>query len=174
MRTALLAAATALCVGAAALDSAALADDAATGTELSSADRRKLLAEAGYEADSSGKVENACGDQVSPKLAPADIGGSVGVAQVLLIPNGAGTADCYEGPGDLYLMRRSGSGFEIVFADFGRIVVLNTAGPDGVRDIALAESGRDTTPVFRYSRGSYVAAGRDITRSESARAAALP
>jgi hypothetical protein len=145
----------------------------AKADELSAADRRALVAEAGYEADASGKVENICGELVSPEFAPADIGGPVGVAELLIIPNGPNSADCYgDGPGDMYLMRRSGAGFHIVFADSARMAVLASTGADGVRDIALSRDG--SYPVYRWDGDDYVSAGRNASRREYDASPAVP
>lgn len=166
MRSALLAAAALVAAsGVVCLQSVAMAED-----DFSAADRRTLIAETGYEADDSGQVENVCGDKVSPDFAPADIGGPVGVAALVVIPNGA-TADCYDEPGDMYLMRRTAAGFHIVFADSAHLAVLASTGTDGVHDIALNRGG--SYPVYRWDGDDYVSAGRNISRSEYGQGSAI-
>jgi hypothetical protein len=146
----------------------------AADSNLTAADRRALIAEAGYEADSSGKVENVCGEMVSPEFVPADIGGSVGVAELVVIPNGPNSADCYgEGPGDMYLMRRTARGFHTVFADSGPIAILSSTGTDDVHDIAVSGRG-DGIPVFRWDGDDYVSAGRNVSRREYDASPAVP
>jgi hypothetical protein len=182
MRSAYLAAAATLglcvCGGLATFESPAIAADApvasAAGSDLTPADRKKLIGQTGYQLDKNGKVDNACGEKVAPKFVSANVGGAVGVAQLVAIPNGKQA--CNPDGTEFYLEASGGKGFHVIFADQGRIVILDTTGDDGVRDIALVHKGGGVSPVYRYKKSQlgYASGGRNASATSLKGLPALP
>jgi hypothetical protein len=148
--------------------------DATVDPGLSDADRSALLAAAGYDLAGDGTVLNLCDDRVTPQILPADVGGAVGVAQLVIVPGGPSLYTCYgDVPGDMRLMMRDGDAFRVIFTGGGYISILPETGVDGVHDLALGGPGFEF-PVFSWTGSGYARADRTISDEEYVKYPSLP
>ena len=140
---------------------------------LPAADRGALLRALHLTADARGRVTNDCGEKVTPRILPANVGGAVGVAQLVIVPNGAEQATCYgDNPGAMTLMKREGASWRAIFSGGGYIAIM-TAQHGGVHDIALGGPGF-SFPVYQWDGTKYAATRRNISDSEFGRYPSLP
>jgi hypothetical protein len=146
--------------GQAAAPSNADAQTASTATnELSAADRTAMLHAIAMTADRSGQVENACSEKVTPTFTAIELGGAVGMAQLLVIPGGPNSATCYgDGPGDMHLFRRNGASFSEIHALSGAFLVVLPTSHNGVKDIADGGPGM-SHPLYWWNGATYAAHG---------------
>jgi hypothetical protein len=142
--------------------------------KMSAEDHAVLIAATGYALGADGTIENACGSHVYPQTVPADVGGVVGLAWLVVVPGGDETPGCYgDVPGDMFLLRRVDAGFETIFFGGGYINILPDAGREGVHDLALGGPGFEF-PVFTWDGAAYAPAGRTISDADFGRTPSIP
>jgi hypothetical protein len=142
--------------------------------KMSAGDHAALIAVTGYALAADGTVENACGERVHPQTLPADVGGSVGLAWLIVVGSGPNATGCYgDVPGGLYLVMRDADAYRLIFADSGYLAILPEMGIDGVHDVAIGGPGF-SFPVYEWDGSSYVPADRMISDEELGRATMLP
>jgi hypothetical protein len=142
--------------------------------KMSAADHAALIAATGYALGADGAVENACGSQVHPQTLPAEVGGDVGLAWLVVVPGGNETPGCYgDVPGDMFLLRRGNAGYAVIFAGRGYVSILPSTGVGGVHDLALGGPGF-SFPVFAWDGAGYAPAGRTISDEEFGATSSLP
>lgn len=137
------------------------------------ADAAAILGALGLTLDAQGQIANECGEQVTPQILPAELGGSVGTARLVAIGGGPNMAACYGDGPDLHLMLRDGAGYREIYAARGRMLILLTTARNGVRDIADGGPGF-SFPVWEWNGNAYASAGRSIADSELGGATFLP
>lgn len=144
----------------------------ATGP-VSEAERTAILTALNLAPDALGKVVNECGDSVVPLIAPAELGGAAGTAQLVAIPGGPTMYTCYGDGPDLHLMMRDGDGWREIYAARGRMLVILPTMTNGVRDIADGGPGFQF-PLWQWNGQAYASAGRSVSDAETANATILP
>lgn len=148
--------------------------EAAAAPKLGAEDAVALVTATGYTPGPDGTVENICGDRVSPQTLPANVGGSVGLAWLVIVPGGASSAACYgDVPGDMYLMARDGAGWRTIFSGGGYINILPATGTDGVHDFALGGPGFEF-PVYSWNGTAYDITDRTIDDAEYGQTPSIP
>jgi hypothetical protein len=146
---------------------------AQAGGAVSAADRTTILRAQNLTADASGKVENECGENVTPQFLPAELGGSVGRAVLLVMAGGPNAATCYgDGPG-LSLMKREGAAWRMIYSSRGGYLAILPTEHGGVRDLAFAGPGFEH-PLWTWNGREYAHAGRSVGDAETAKAIVLP
>ena len=146
--------------------------DAQTAGALTDADRAAIMQTLDFRPDAAGMVENACGSRVTPQFAAADLGGEVGVAQLVVVPGGD-TPTCYgDGPGAMMLVRREGDTFRLIYSNQGGFFVILPTETNGVHDIAHGGPGFQH-PVFAWNGAEYARAG-SIADGDMGEATFLP
>lgn len=146
---------------------------AAASGEVSAADRSAILHTANAQPDSSGQVENECGEKITPRLLPVDMGGAVGTAVLLVMEGGPNTASCYgDGPG-LTLLARDGANWRFVYDSRGGYMSVLTSQTNGVHDIAFAGPGFEH-PLFTWNGTEFAPAGRTVSDAQTSSGTTLP
>lgn len=137
------------------------------------ADQTAILRAVGLTAGRDGKVENECGDRVTPQFVPAEMGGAVGTAILFVMVGGESMASCYgDGPG-LWLMKREGATWRSVYDSRGGYLAILPTQHNGVHDIAFAGPGFDH-PLYTWNGMTFVAADRGIADAQMENATILP
>lgn len=115
-------------------------------------------------ANAGGQVKNACDEYVTPQVAAAELGGSVGRATLITLGGGPGQPSCYGMTGTVfYLLKAEGEGFKPIFTASGSLAVMASA-HNGVKDIAVGGPGFEF-PVYHWDGAKYVE-GRKIKDTE--------
>jgi hypothetical protein len=138
------------------------------GEELNALLRSLNIRQAG-----DGMVVNACDDAVAPQISPAELGGAVDRAYLVVIPGGPNSPTCYgDNPGELRLMRRDGMRFREIFRGAGVLGILPSSHL-GVHDIALGGPGY-RFPVYAWNGTTYAKNGKMISDTQFGEAMILP
>ncbi len=146
---------------------------AQTTGAATAADQAAILRAMSLTADGNGKVENECGDRVTPQFVPADMGGAVGTAVLFVMVGGGSSLTCYgDGPG-LWLMKREGDAWRSVYSSRGGYLAILPTQHNGVHDIAFAGPGFEY-PVSTWNGTTFVSAGRSIADAQLENATILP
>ena len=131
----------------------------AASAAVTAADRTAILNVIHAGPDARGQVTNACDEKVTPQFIAIDLGGAVGVVQLVIIPGGPNSATCYgDGPGDMHVMARNGAGFSEIHAQQGAFLAVLTTRHNGVRDIVFAGPGM-SHPVYQWNGSAYALHG---------------
>jgi hypothetical protein len=176
MRRALIIAALALAVAACSPPGAASSDaevSAPSSGPLSEADRAAILGALNLSPSASGEIVNECGDNVTPTIAPAELGGAVGTAQLVAIPGGPSAFTCYGDGPDLHLMMRDGAGWREIYAARGRMLIIMPSVTNGVHDLADGGPGLQF-PLWQWNGSAYANTGRSVSDADLANATFLP
>jgi hypothetical protein len=137
------------------------------------ADQAAILRVMNLTADRNGKVENECGDRVTPQFLPAEMGGAVGTAVLFVMVGGDSMASCYgDGPG-LWLMKREGAAWRSVYDSRGGYLAILPTQHNGVHDIAFAGPGFDH-PLFSWNGTEFAPANRSVADAQMENATLLP
>ena len=140
---------------------------------VSPADHASVLRSMKIAADARGQVENDCGESVTPRFLPAEMGGQVGTAVLFVMEGGPNTASCYgDGPGLLLLKREGASWREIYSSRGGYLAILKTM-HGGVHDIAFAGPGFQH-PLWTWNGTKFAPANRTVSDAQTANATILP
>lgn len=149
--------------GQAAAPGDAEAQPSAQAAQVSAADRTAILRAANAQADARGQVENDCGEKITPKFQPVELGGAVGTAVLFVMEGGPNTASCYgDGPG-LTLFRRNGANWQMIYSSRGAMMVVLPASGANVREIVQGGPGFEH-PLYRWNGAEYAMA-RQINES---------
>jgi len=117
-----------------------------------------MLRAANVTADSSGQVENACSEKVTPTFTAVDLGG-IGAATLLVIPGGPNSATCYgDGPGDLHLFRNAGGSVSEIHSLSGAFLVVLATSHNGAKDLADGGPGM-SHPLYWWNGTTYAPHG---------------
>jgi hypothetical protein len=146
---------------------------APSGGPLSEADRASILGALNLSPSASGEIVNECGDNVTPTIAPAELGGAVGTAHLVAIPGGPSLYTCYGDGPDLHLMMRDGAGWREIYAARGRMLIIMPGVTNGVRDLADGGPGFQF-PLWQWNGSAYANTGRSVSDTELANATFLP
>lgn len=140
-------------------------DAAAQGGEVTEAERAAILAALSLQADAQGRVENECGERVTPQFAVADIGSGPGRVIAFSIGGGPNLLTCY-GDGSLTILMRAHDGAwgEIWQGRPGGAIVLSTQHNNG-NDIARGGPGF-SFPVSQWNGSTYVSADRSVSDTD--------
>jgi hypothetical protein len=139
----------------------------------SPADRASILRSMKISSDARGQVENECGERVTPRFRPAEMGGAVGTAVLLVIEGGPNTASCYgDGPA-LLLLKREGAGWREIYSSRGGYLAILKTMHGGVRDIAFAGPGFQH-PLWTWSGTKFAPANGTVGDAQTADATILP
>lgn len=115
-------------------------------------------------ANAGGEVKNACDEYVTPQIAAAELGGSIGRATLITLGGGPSMPSCYGMTGTVfYLLKSEGEAFKTIFQDNGSLAVMATS-HNGVKDIAVGGPGFEF-PVYHWDGAKYVK-GRTIKDTE--------
>ena len=115
-------------------------------------------------ANAGGQVKNACDEYVTPQVAAAELGGSVGRAALITLGGGPSMPSCYGMTGTVFhLLKSEGDTFKTIFTGNGSLGVMATS-HNGVKDIAIGGPGFEF-PVYHWDGAKYVE-GRTIKDSE--------
>ena len=153
--------------------SANAADQSASAASASADGHAAILGALSLTADASGRIQNECGDSVTPQFIPAQLGGAAGEATLVAIPGGENSAACYGDGPDLHLFVREGSGWREVYSARGRMLIVLPTSTGGVRDIADGGPGF-SFPVWTWDGRQYANANRSVADSELGDAQFLP
>ncbi len=162
--------------GQAAAPSDADAQTASSGAqsgEVSAAERAAILAALSLRADAQGRVENECGERVTPQFTVADLGSGPGHVVAFTIGGGPNMLTCY-GDGSLTIFMRENAGAwgEIWQGRPGGAIVLSTQHNNG-NDIATGGPGF-SFPVSQWNGTTYVNANRNVSDSQLGDARFIP
>jgi hypothetical protein len=128
----------------------------------SEADRAAILAALSLGADASGRVTNECGELVTPRFLPAEVG--LPGAILLVMEGGPNAPTCYgDGPG-LHLLIRDGTGWREIYASRGGFLVIMPTSHNGARDLVFGGPGM-AHPTYRFD-GTEYQPGDDIDDAE--------
>lgn len=146
---------------------------AVTTGDVSAAERTAILAALQMRANAQGRVENECGDVVTPEFRPLDLGSGVGRAVAFIIGGGPSAAACY-GDGPLIVVYRNvgGAWREIYMLRGGVMVILSTQ-HRGANDIANGGPGF-SFPVLEWNGNAYAPANREVSDSAMGDARFVP
>jgi len=145
----------------------------AAAPETSPADRASILRSMKIVTDSRGQVENDCGERVTPRFLPADMGGAVGTAVLFVMDGGPNTASCYgDGPGLLLLMRE-GTGWREIYSSRGGYMAILKTMHGGVRDIAFAGPGFQH-PLWTWNGARFALSKGTVSDAQTSSATILP
>ncbi|HVY86466.1 MAG TPA: hypothetical protein VG943_15135 [Caulobacterales bacterium] len=146
---------------------------AQTGPAISASDRMAALHAINMTPVGGGQVVNACEDRVAPQFYPANIGGPVGTALLVVIPGGPNSATCYgDNPGALFLLKREGAAFRTIFQGQGILAILPSA-HSGAHDISIGGPGF-SFPVYTWNGHDYAISSRTISDTQFGAGQMLP
>jgi hypothetical protein len=157
----------AACGQPAATEAQAQSGAAAPAGELTGADRAAFLRAINARLDAQGMLENECGEKVTPRIIPVDLGGAVGVAQLFVMEGGPNTATCYGDGPNLQLFKHEGAAWREIYSARGRMIIVLTTAHAGVHDIADGGPG-NSFPVWQWNGSAYANAGRQVPDSVDA------
>jgi len=151
--------------------------DAQTATaqsgDVTSAERNAILAALQMRADAQGRVENECGELVTPQFIVADIGSGPGRVIAFNIGGGPNMLTCYgDGTLTIFFRQNNGAWGEIWRGSPGGAVVLSTQHNNG-NDLAVGGPGF-SFPVSHWNGTTYVSANRNVADSELGDARFIP
>lgn len=133
---------------------AANAPAEAQPTALTDADTAAILAAMNAAPNARGEVENECGEFITPKIEPVELGGPVGTAALLVMSGGPNTISCYgDGPG-LTLFRRDGAAWSTIYSSRGAFLVVLPGSTNGARDLAEGGPGFEH-PLYQWNGTEY-------------------
>lgn len=160
--------------GQAAAPSEADAQTAATQSgDVTGAERTAILTALQMRADGQGRVQNECGELVTPQFTVADIGSGPGRVVAFTIGGGPNMLTCYGDGALTILMRQSGGAWgEIWQGQPGGAIVLSTQHNNG-NDIATGGPGF-SFPVSQWNGTTYVDANRSVSDSQLGDARFIP
>ncbi|MEJ0059871.1 MAG: hypothetical protein WDM79_09980 [Terricaulis sp.] len=139
----------------------------AAASELAGADRAAFLRAINATLDAQGMLENECGEKVTPRILPVDLGGAVGVAQIFVMDGGPNTISCYGDGSNLQVFKHEGAAWREIYSARGRMIIVLTTSHNGVRDIADGGPG-NSFPVWQWDGTTYEVAGRNVPDSVDA------
>lgn len=141
--------------------------------DVTAAERTAILAAQNLRADGQGRVENACGERVTPQFQVADIGSGPGRVVAFSIGGGPNMLTCY-GDGSLTILFRNNNGAwgDIWQGSPGGAIILSTQ-HNGGNDIATGGPGF-SFPVSQWNGTTYVDANRTVSDSQLGDARFIP
>lgn len=145
----------------------------AAAGEVSSADRNAILAVLQLSANAQGRVQNECGDLVTPEFRPLDLGAGVGRAVAFIIGGGPSAAACY-GDGPLIVVyRNAGDAWREIYQLRGGVMIILSTQHGGANDIASGGPGF-SFPVMEWNGAAYASANREVSDAATADAQFVP
>ena len=145
----------------------------AGASQVSAADRDAILNAVSLKADAQGRVQNDCGDMITPQLLPVDLGPKVGPAVLLVMTGGPSQATCYgDGPG-LTLFRRAGTSWAQIYTSRGASLLVMKEMHNGAPDLVYGGPGF-SHPVYEWNGTEYLPAKREVPADKTADAVFLP
>lgn len=146
---------------------------AAQTGDVTGAERNAIIAALQLRADGQGRVENECGERVTPQFQVADIGPGPGRVVAFTIGGGPNQLTCY-GDGALTILMRQNNGAwgAIWQGQPGGAIVLSTQHNNG-NDIATGGPGF-SFPVSQWNGTTYVDANRTVADSALGDARFIP
>jgi hypothetical protein len=137
---------------------------AAQSGEATTAERTAILAALNLTADAQGRVENECGERVTPQFTVADIGSGPGRVIAFSIGGGPNMLTCYgDGSLTIFMRQHNGAWGEIWRGRPGGAIILSTQHNNG-NDIAAGGPGF-SFPVSEWNGATYVDANRSVPDS---------
>ncbi len=146
---------------------------AAQSGEATPAERTAIIATLQLRADGQGRVENECGERVTPQFQVANIGAGPGRVIAFTIGGGPNQLTCY-GDGSITILMRQNNGTwsEIWRGQPGGAIILSTQHNNG-NDIATGGPGF-SFPVSQWNGTTYVSANRTVADSALGDARFIP
>lgn len=139
----------------------ATAASAANAAAISAADRAAILKASSLTADAQGRVQNDCGELVTPQFLTPDLGAKVGPAVLLVMTGGPKQPTCYgDGPG-LTLLRNAAGKWQEIYSSRGGMLVVMKDMHGGAPDIAHGGPGL-SHPVFEWNGTAYQSTKREV------------
>ena len=127
----------------------------AATSEVGATERDAAIAAVGLPPAPEGGVINACDEATMPDVYPAELGGDVGRALLVVVGGGPTTLTCYGMSGmKFFLLARDSTGWKTIFEGQGHFVVMESEHL-GVKDVAVGGPGFEF-PVFEWNGSKYV------------------
>ncbi|MES1199367.1 MAG: hypothetical protein ABUS48_05230 [Pseudomonadota bacterium] len=143
------------------------------GPAVTMNDRMAALHAINMPPDGRMRVMNACDERVAPQFLPANIGGPVGTALVVVVGGGENSATCYgDGPGLLFVLKREGANFRVIFQGQGFLSILPST-HSGAHDLSIGGPGF-TFPVYTWNGHEYTLSARSISDTQFGEGQTLP
>jgi len=159
--------------GQAAAPTEAEAQTAVQNGEVTAAERSAIFAALNLRPDAQGRVENECGEHVTPQFTTADIGSGPGRVIAFTIGGGPNMLTCYgDGALTLFMRNHDGAWSEIWRGSPGGAIILSTEHNNG-NDIATGGPGF-SFPVSHWNGTTYVDANRSVSDSQLGDARFIP
>jgi hypothetical protein len=151
--------------------------DAQTATaqsgDVTSAERSAILTALQMRSDAQGRVQNDCGEMVTPQFTVADLGSGPGRVIAFTIGGGPNMLTCYgDGALTTFMRQNNGAWGEIWRGSPGGAIVLSTQ-HNGGNDIATGGPGF-SFPVSEWNGTTYVSANRTVADSQLSDARFIP
>lgn len=152
-------------------EAAPAAETANASGDVTAEDRAGILAALHAAADASGMIENECGEKVTPRFLPEDLGAGRTVAFVM--EGGPNTISCY-GDGPLVqLMRNDGGAWSEIYQNRGGGIIVLSTKHNGANDLADGGPGF-SFPVWQWNGSAYENANRQVADSALGDARFIP